>query len=61
MTRSEAGVRPHSTLLSILRQVDARFEFPRSRLVLDDTLGEGEFGRVVAARALDVAGGGYTR
>ena len=60
MIRSEAGARPHSTL-SILRQVDARFEFPRSRLVLDDTLGEGEFGRVVAARALDVTGGGYTR
>ena len=42
-------------------QVDKKFEFPRKRLVLEDTLGEGEFGRVVSARALDVAGTGYTR
>lgn len=35
---------------------DDRLEFPRSRLSLEDTLGEGEFGRVVKGRAWDIAG-----
>ena len=42
-------------------QVDQKFEFSRRRLVLEETLGEGEFGRVLAGRALDAAGTGYTR
>ena len=29
--------------------------------MLEETLGEGEFGRVLAGRALDAAGTGYTR
>ena len=36
-------------------------EFPRKRLVLEEKLGEGEFGRVMAARALDIMGPGYTK
>ena len=27
-------------------QVDQKLEFPRNRLILDETIGEGEFGRV---------------
>ena len=45
----------------LLPQVDKKFEFPRKRLVLEETLGEGEFGRVVLGRAMDVAGTGFTR
>ena len=44
-----------------MSQVDQKFEFSRRRLVLEQTLGEGEFGRVLAGRALDAAGTGYTR
>ena len=44
-----------------MSQVDQKFEFSRRRLVLEETLGEGEFGRVLAGRALDAAGTGYTR
>ncbi|XP_047106392.1 uncharacterized protein LOC124775607 [Schistocerca piceifrons] len=36
--------------------VDPQWEFPRSRLLLEKTLGEGEFGRVLRARAIDIAG-----
>ena len=32
------------TLIS--RKVDQKLEFPRNRLILDETIGEGEFGRV---------------
>lgn len=42
-------------------EIDKRFEFPRRRLVLEETLGEGEFGLVVAGRALDATGSGYTK
>ena len=45
----------------LMSQVDQKFEFSRRRLVLEETLGEGEFGRVLAGRALDAAGTGYTR
>lgn len=31
-------------------------EFPRSRLSLEETLGEGEFGKVVKGRAWDISG-----
>ena len=30
----------------ISRKVDQKLEFPRNRLILDETIGEGEFGRV---------------
>ncbi|KAJ9594646.1 hypothetical protein L9F63_027370 [Diploptera punctata] len=35
---------------------DPKWEFPRSRLIIEQTLGEGEFGRVLRARALDIGG-----
>lgn len=35
---------------------DPKWEFPRSQLVLDTVLGEGEFGRVVKAYATDISG-----
>ena len=38
------------------QQPDQKWEFPRSRLIIDQTLGEGEFGRVLRARALDIGG-----
>ena len=42
-------------------QVDKKLEFPRARLILEETLGEGEFGRVVLGKALDLTGSGYTK
>ena len=42
-------------------KVDKKYEFPRKKLILEETLGEGEFGRVVSGKALDLAGAGYTR
>ncbi|KAF2354385.1 Serine-threonine/tyrosine-protein kinase catalytic domain, partial [Trinorchestia longiramus] len=36
--------------------VDAAWEFPRSQLTLEETLGEGEFGKVMKGKALDIAG-----
>ncbi|PSN52168.1 hypothetical protein C0J52_06471 [Blattella germanica] len=33
---------------------DPKWEFPRTRLIIEQTLGEGEFGRVLRARALDI-------
>ncbi|XP_074029282.1 ret oncogene isoform X2 [Leptinotarsa decemlineata] len=35
---------------------DPKWEFPRSQLVIMQTLGEGEFGRVLKAKALNIAG-----
>ena len=37
-------------------QFDAKWEFPRQHLVLQETLGEGEFGQVVKARAWGLEG-----
>jgi proto-oncogene tyrosine-protein kinase Ret len=37
-------------------QIDKKYEFPRSDLILEETLGEGEFGKVVSARALNFRG-----
>jgi len=43
-------------------EVDQKLEFPRNRLILDETIGEGEFGRVKSGRALDLPPKtGYTR
>lgn len=36
--------------------VDSQWEFPRENLFLEQSLGEGEFGKVVRARARDIAG-----
>ncbi|KAL1418075.1 hypothetical protein MTO96_005833 [Rhipicephalus appendiculatus] len=36
--------------------VDEQWEFPRENLILEQSLGEGEFGRVVLARARDIGG-----
>ena len=41
--------------------MDKKYEFPRKKLILEETLGEGEFGRVVSGKALDLVGSGYTR
>ena len=41
--------------------MDKKYEFPRKKLILEETLGEGEFGRVVSGKALDLVGAGYTR
>ena len=35
-------------------QIDKKFEFPRSNLILEETLGEGEFGKVLSARAINL-------
>lgn len=37
-------------------QPDPKWEFPRSQLIVEQTLGEGEFGRVLRARAKDIVG-----
>ncbi|XP_049528475.1 uncharacterized protein LOC119433582 [Dermacentor silvarum] len=37
-------------------QVDEQWEYPRENLILEQSLGEGEFGRVVRARARDIGG-----
>jgi len=38
------------------QQPDPKWEFPRKRLFTDEILNEGEFGRVLRARALDIGG-----
>lgn len=43
-------------LLLRLLQIDRKWEFPRSRLVIEQTLGEGEFGKVMKAKAQGIAG-----
>ncbi|XP_078044954.1 protein kinase receptor Ret oncogene [Augochlora pura] len=35
---------------------DPKWEFPRSRLTIEQILGEGEFGRVLRAKAIDIGG-----
>ncbi|OAD57019.1 Proto-oncogene tyrosine-protein kinase receptor Ret, partial [Eufriesea mexicana] len=35
---------------------DPKWEFPRSRLTIEQILGEGEFGRVLRAKAVDIGG-----
>ncbi|XP_017782379.1 PREDICTED: proto-oncogene tyrosine-protein kinase receptor Ret [Nicrophorus vespilloides] len=37
-------------------QPDPKWEFPRSQLIIEQTLGEGEFGRVLRAKAKDISG-----
>ena len=37
-------------------QIDRKFEFPRKDLLLEETLGEGEFGKVVSAKAFNLHG-----
>merc|ERR1719244_22218 len=36
--------------------IDKKLEFPRSDLILEETLGEGEFGCVVSAKAYNLHG-----
>ncbi|KAJ4434079.1 hypothetical protein ANN_16398 [Periplaneta americana] len=47
---------PRTMPCSCCPQPDPKWEFPRSRLIIEQTLGEGEFGRVLRARALDIGG-----
>ncbi|XP_033229380.1 proto-oncogene tyrosine-protein kinase receptor Ret isoform X2 [Belonocnema kinseyi] len=35
---------------------DPKWEFPRTRLTIEQVLGEGEFGRVLRAKAMDISG-----
>ncbi len=42
-------------------QMDKKWEFPRSNLILEGTIGQGEFGKVVSARALFNQSEGYQR
>merc|ERR1712079_969735 len=43
-------------------QIDTKLEFPRKNLILEEVLGEGEFGKVVSAKALNFRGKqGFTR
>ena len=37
-------------------QSDPKWEFPRKNLILGETLGEGEFGKVVKAHAFNIDG-----
>ena len=37
-------------------QIDKKYEFPRGDLILEETIGEGEFGRVVSAQAFNLNG-----
>ena len=34
-------------------QIDRKWEFPRKNLIFEKNIGEGEFGKVMSARALD--------
>uniref|UniRef100_T1J319 receptor protein-tyrosine kinase n=1 Tax=Strigamia maritima TaxID=126957 RepID=T1J319_STRMM len=36
--------------------IDSRWEFPRNQLIIEQTLGEGEFGRVMRAKAFGING-----
>ena len=40
----------------LFRQPDPKWEFPRERLTIEQVLGEGEFGRVLRAKAIDIGG-----
>jgi len=40
----------------IPQDFDPKWEFPRSRLILEQVIGEGEFGKVLKAQAIDIPG-----
>lgn len=44
------------SLIEMFSQPDPKWEFPRSRLTIEQVLGEGEFGRVLRAKAIDIGG-----
>ena len=46
-------VTTHYDVIGIIFQIDRKWEFPRKNLILEKTIGEGEFGKVMSARALD--------
>lgn len=42
--------------VELFLQPDPKWEFPRARLTIEQVLGEGEFGRVLRAKAIDIGG-----
>ncbi|KAK4318588.1 hypothetical protein Pmani_010423 [Petrolisthes manimaculis] len=51
----------HTPIPALNLTIDRKWEFPRSRLVIEQTLGEGEFGKVMKAKAQGIAGNlGYS-
>ncbi|KAL3189658.1 hypothetical protein MRX96_021128 [Rhipicephalus microplus] len=53
---SLASACPRANHVGASYTVDEQWEFPRENLILEQSLGEGEFGRVVLARARDIGG-----
>ncbi|XP_015839320.2 proto-oncogene tyrosine-protein kinase receptor Ret [Tribolium castaneum] len=47
-----------TAILNIINKYapDPKWEFPRNRLIIEQTLGEGEFGKVLRAKALNISG-----
>ncbi|XP_060872662.1 proto-oncogene tyrosine-protein kinase receptor Ret-like isoform X2 [Metopolophium dirhodum] len=47
---------PNRDTFTINIDFDPKWEFPRSRLILEQVIGEGEFGKVLKAQAIDIPG-----
>ncbi|XP_060852344.1 proto-oncogene tyrosine-protein kinase receptor Ret-like isoform X1 [Rhopalosiphum padi] len=47
---------PNRDTFTINTDFDPKWEFPRSRLILEQVIGEGEFGKVLKAQAIDIPG-----
>ena len=58
LTRHVTHVLEHQCVFFLVFQLqpDPKWEFPRNNLILDKTIGEGEFGKVVRAQALNLNG-----
>uniref|UniRef100_A0A2H8TDK2 Proto-oncogene tyrosine-protein kinase receptor Ret n=1 Tax=Melanaphis sacchari TaxID=742174 RepID=A0A2H8TDK2_9HEMI len=47
---------PNRDTYTVNTDFDPKWEFPRSRLILEQVIGEGEFGKVLKAQAIDIPG-----